>query len=151
MKKLFCVVCFFSLSHVYASEYSEQENQCATASDIVTNQDYDTFKLFLPEVLSNNTSALERLVTKQHNKYFGSRYNGIANFKTTDYELIKQPQSHKVSSVRRSHEKWGATKLLRIRYTFDTTIVRTQKEQSVGGYCEFGYIDDNWYMLNLLK
>jgi len=151
MKKLLFLACLMPLGSAHSAEYNDQKTQYLAASNIVQNQDYDEFKSLLPAVLASNDAALIRLVDKQHKKYFGSRYNGIANFKTIDFELIEQPQDHSVASVRRSVEKWGATKMLRVKYSFDTTIVRTQKEQSVGGYCEFGYLDDNWYMLNLLK
>ena len=88
---------------------------------------------------------------RQNKKYTKSRYAGISNFAIKDYELVADPKSHKVMAVRSNVEKWQASQVLKVNYTFDTRIVRTDKEQSVGGYCLFALVDNAWYMTNLLK
>ncbi|WP_448546481.1 hypothetical protein [Thalassotalea fusca] len=151
MKNTLLLLPLLFSSFVSANNFETQKAQCIDAANIVKNQDYEAFKQIAPLKVRAEEQAIKRLVDKQNDKYTKSRYAGIKNFLIKDFELVEEPQSHRVSVVRRSVEKWQASQVLKVNYAFDTTVVRTNKEQSVGGFCLFALIDDAWYMTNLLK
>lgn len=146
----FSLLFSFSLS-VSANEFEIQKGQCIDAAKIVKNQDYEFFKQIAPLKVRAEEQAIKRLVDKQNAKYTKSRYAGIKNFSIKDYELVEDPQKHRISVVRKSVEKWQASQVLKVNYTFETTVVRSNQEQTIGGYCLFALIGNDWYMTNLLK
>ena len=151
MKQLLFTLPLFCSFSLLAGDYDAQKAHCVSAASIVKNQDYDAFKQLVPLKIKGEEQAIKRLVDKQNKKYTKSRYAGISNFTIKDYELVADPKSHKVMAVRSNVEKWQASQVLKVNYTFDTRSVRTDKEQSVGGYCLFALVDNAWYMTNLLK
>lgn len=150
--KLFAFMVLLSLPLTgLANDFEAQKAQCIAATNIVINQDYETFKQIAPLKVRTKDQAIKRLVDKQNAKYTKSRYASINNFLIKDFELLEKPQNHRISVVRKAAEKWQASKVLKVNYVFNTTVVRTNKEQTIGGYCLFGLIDNVWYMTNLLK
>lgn len=150
--KLLTILALSSLSFpILASDFETQKEQCIDAVNIVKDKDYEAFKKIAPLKVRNEEQAIKRLIDKQHNKYTKSRYAGIENFLIKDVELVTEPENHRTSAIRKSATKWQASQILKVNYVFDTKIVRTSKEQSVGGFCLYALIDNDWYMTNLLK
>jgi len=138
-------------STAFTADFNQQKSHCIDAANIVKNQNYDAYKQLIPEQIRGKKGAIKRLVDKQNDKYTKSRYAGINNFLIEDYELVENPENHRSRTVRNSFQKWQTTQVLKVNYKFDTTVVRTNKPQSIGGYCLFAFINDEWYMTNLLK
>lgn len=138
-------------STAFTADFNQQKSHCLDAANIVKNQNYGAFLQLIPEQIRGKEGAIKRLVDKQNDKYTKSRFAGINNFFIEDFELVEDPESHRSRSVRNSFQKWQTTQVLKVNYKFDTTVVRTNKPQSVRGYCLFAFIDDEWYMTNLLK
>ncbi len=132
--------------HLHAADFSTQKQQCLNSAKIVMAKDYAAFKAISPKKVAHEDEAIRRYVDKVHKKYTQRRYKGIKNFKVYDATLIREPQNERSYTVRNAPEKWNASQVLLVAYTFDTTTVKYNKQQTIKGKCQFGLINNNWYI-----
>jgi len=130
-------------------DYIIPKENCKKAVEVVLNKDFELFKtLYMPFESKHDKEAIQ-LINNKHDKYTKRRYTGINNFKIIKVTRIDDAKNNKYQSVRLNHEKYGYDTEIWVKYRFDST--SNNKAVNATGKCKFGLVDNNWYMINLLK
>lgn len=138
-----------SYAHAAIDVAIPKEN-CLKAVEVVKNKDLALLKsIYLPVDVPD--SEYEALIKEAHDWAYVKDYSGINDFVIEDVKVFNNAKHSENYVVKISAERWGHDVEVWVQYSFESMNRDTNSEATIGGHCRFALLNDNWYMINLLK
>ncbi len=131
-------------------DVSIPKQNCLTAVEVVTNQDIALLKtIYMP--INATDKQYKDFVKKVHDWAFVKKYTGINEFTLGEVKVFENAKNSDNYRVKSAAQRWGHDLEVWVGYSFKSTNRSTNAGAGKGGFCRFAWLDNSWYMINLLK